>query len=132
LAHVALRAEAHILARNRALAEANLHLLRTFLLRYPRMFAWDEPAGGVTAFPRYLGADGVDAFAETLVREAGVLVLPGRLWRSALAPTPPDRFRVGFGRDGMAPALAAWETFMARCGGAGSASTQLRTSAHPP
>ena len=47
-------------------------------------------------------------------REAGVLVLPGCVWRSPLAPTPEDRFRIGFGRDGLAPALAAWQRFLTR------------------
>jgi aspartate/methionine/tyrosine aminotransferase len=114
LAHIAIRAEARILERNRALAEANLRRLRGFFAQHPALFDWDEPAGGVTAFPRYRGADGVAAFAAALVREAGVLVLPGQPWHTPLAPTPEDRFRVGFGRDGVAPALVAWQEFLAR------------------
>jgi aspartate/methionine/tyrosine aminotransferase len=113
LAHIAIQAQTLILSRNRALAEANLSLLRTFFMRHSALLTWDEPAGGVTAFPRYRGADGAEAFAAALAAEAGVLVLPGAVWRSPLAPVPEDRFRIGFGRDGMAPALEAWGNFMA-------------------
>ena len=113
LAHVALRAQEQILGRNRARAEANLTQMRAFFRRHADLFAWEEPAGGVTAFPRYRGPEGVETFVETLVREAGVMVLPASIWRSALAPTPMDRFRIGFGRDGVGPALAAWQALLA-------------------
>lgn len=112
LAHVALRARDRILGRNRARAEANLAQLRTFFQRNATLFTWDQPAGGVTAFPRYHGSEGVDTFAETLVREAGVMVLPASVWRSTLAPTPMDRFRIGFGRDGVGLALAEWQALL--------------------
>ena len=114
-AHIAIGAEERILGRNRELAEANLRRLRGFFAQHAALFEWDEPAGGVTAYPRYRGAQGVDVFAEGLVREAGVLVLPGSIWRSSLAPTPVDRFRVGFGREGVGLALEAWRRFMVRC-----------------
>jgi aspartate/methionine/tyrosine aminotransferase len=113
LAHIALRAQDRILARNRAIAEANLRLLRPFMTRHADWFDWDEPAGGVTTFPRYRGVEGAKNFAATLVQKAGVLVLPGCVWHSALASVPQDHIRVGFGRQGMAAALTAWDAFFA-------------------
>ena len=59
------------------------------------------------AFPRYLGADGVEEFARRLVEEAGVLVLPSTIYSSDLGPTPTDRFRIGAGRRGLDAGLAA-------------------------
>jgi hypothetical protein len=32
------------------------------------------------------------------VEEAGVVLLPASIYRSSLTDTPPDRFRIGFGR----------------------------------
>jgi len=59
------------------------------------------------AFPRYLGSEGVDAFCERLVQEAGVLLLPSTIYRSELGDTPQDRFRLGAGRRGLERGLAA-------------------------
>ena len=73
LAHIALRARDQILTRNHAIAEVNLRLLRPFMARYADWFGWDEPSGGVTAFPRYRGAGRAKDFAARLVQGAGVL-----------------------------------------------------------
>lgn len=116
LAQIALRARDQILARNRAIADANLRLLRPFMARHADWFGWDEPAGGVTAYPRYRGAGSAKDFAARSVQDAGVLVLPGCVWHSALAPVPEDHIRVGFGRQGMGAALAAWDAFLAARG----------------
>lgn len=112
LAHIALRAQDRILTRNRAIAEANLRLLRPFMARHADWFGWEEPSGGVTAFPRYRGVGSARDFAAALVQEAGVLVLPGCIWHSASAAVPADRIRVGFGKQGMPTALAAWDLFL--------------------
>ena len=66
------------------------------------------------AFPRYKGADGVEAFARSLVEESGVLFLPSTIYRSDLGDTPTDRFRVGFGRTGLDEGLAALEAHIMR------------------
>ena len=68
------------------------------------------------AFPRYLGADGVETFTRRLVEEAGVLLLPGSIYASALTPTPPDRFRIGFGRRDIEQGLEAMEGFIEKAG----------------
>ena len=112
LAHIALRARDQILTRNHAIAEVNLRLLRPFMARYADWFGWDEPSGGVTAFPRYRGAGRAKDFAARLVQEAGVLVLPGCVWHSALASVPDNRIRLGFGKQGVGAALAAWDAFL--------------------
>ena len=107
LAQIALKARDRILARNRSLMARNLALLETFFAEYSDLFAWYLPDGGCIGFPRYLGRDGVEAFASKLVEQSGVLVVPASVYESDLGPTPTDRFRIGYGRDNMDAGLAA-------------------------
>jgi len=107
LAQIALKARDRILARNRSLIVRNLALLETFFVEHSDLFAWYLPDGGCIGFPRYLGRDGVEAFASKLVEQSGVLVLPASVYQSDLGATPMDRFRIGYGRDNMDAGLAA-------------------------
>ena len=106
LAHIALGARDVLLGRNRAIAEDNLALLRRLIASHSSLFDWHEPDGGVVGYVRYRGPDGVEAFATRMARDAEALVLPSSVWRSALAPTPADRFRIGFGRRAAARGIA--------------------------
>ena len=112
LAIIALEAREKILARNRAIVAENLEMLDGFMADYPGTFDWYTPDGGCIGYPRYKGADGVEAFTRRLVEEAGVLLLPASIYRSELGETPRDRFRVGFGRGNMAEALGAFRKFL--------------------
>lgn len=107
LAQIAIKAGTRILLRNRGIAESNLRLLEDFLGEREDLFDWHMPDGGVVAYPRYEGADGVEAFCERLVREHGVMLLPASIYRSEMAPTPEDHFRIGFGRRDFPAGLAA-------------------------
>ena len=51
----------------------------------------------------------IDRFAEDLVRETGVLILPGTLFGD-----PGNHFRIGFGRTNLPEALARLEAYAAR------------------
>ncbi|MFD7908686.1 MULTISPECIES: aminotransferase class I/II-fold pyridoxal phosphate-dependent enzyme [unclassified Kitasatospora] len=108
LARIAIKAREPILARNRALIAANLPRFDAFFAEFADLFEWRAPEGGCVAFPRYLGADGVEEFCTGLVEQAGVLLLPASMYRSELTPTPADRFRVGVGRRDPGPALEAF------------------------
>ena len=112
LAQIALKARDRVLARNRSLIARNLALLETFFGEHSDLFAWYLPDGGCIGFPRYLGREGVEAFASKLVEQSGVLVLPASVYQSDLGPTPPDRFRIGYGRDNMDVGLAAMRTHL--------------------
>jgi aspartate/methionine/tyrosine aminotransferase len=98
LTQIALKARTRIVARNLALIGKNLPILEAFFAEYAHLFEWYLPDGGSIGFPRYLGAEGVEAFAADLVEQAGVLLLPGSVYRSDLGKTSTDRFRVGYGR----------------------------------
>lgn len=114
LAAIAVSARERIFARNRAIVEENLALLRAFFARHADRFAWYEPDGGCIAFPQYRGGEGVETFCGRAVEEAGVLLLPASLYRSELAPVPEDRLRIGYGRRGMAAGLEALDAFIKR------------------
>lgn len=107
LALGALRAATAILQRNRRIVQDNLVILRGFLERHRDRFAWVEPRAGSVCFPRLL-AGSADAFADALVREQGVLLMPGSQFEF-----PGEHFRVGLGRRGMPQALERLERFVA-------------------
>jgi aspartate/methionine/tyrosine aminotransferase len=108
-----VRAREQVVGRNRSIIAANIPLFDEFFARHADLFEWRAPDGGCVAFPKYLGADGVERMCTDLVNEAGVLLLPASMYVSELTPTPTDRFRIGVGRANPAPALAAWDEWLA-------------------
>ena len=104
---IALRARDRILERSRRLLSENLPVVTDFFRAHEDLFEWTSPSAGCIAYPRYLGDDGVESFCEGLVNEAGVLLLPASVYRSALGPTPVDHFRIGFGRADLRQGLDA-------------------------
>lgn len=112
LAVIGLSVRDKILATNRARITRNLEKLDAFFADYPHLFDWTHPDGSCIAYPRFIGRGGVESFCEKLVEEAGVLLLPGSLYRSDLMDTPSDRFRIGFGRDNIDAGLSAFRDFL--------------------
>ena len=107
LAELAIKAGDRILARNRLIAGQNLELVGKFFGANAGLFDWHVPDGGVVGYPRYKGSEGVEAFCARLVEEQGVLLLPASIFRSDVAQSPEDRFRIGFGRRDFPTGLAA-------------------------
>ena len=107
LAGVAARHLGELVARSRAIIDANLSLVEAFFARRPGFASWTAPEGGSTGFPRLGGGEGgfadAEALARQLVAEAGVMILPGSCYGY-------DRsyFRLGFGRASLSEALDAW------------------------
>ncbi|MFH8384575.1 aminotransferase class I/II-fold pyridoxal phosphate-dependent enzyme [Kitasatospora sp. NPDC018058] len=112
LARIAITARDRILARNRGIIAENLPRFDAFFAEFPELFDWRAPDGGCVAYPRYLGADGVEDFCTALVEQAGVLLMPASMFRSELTPTPVDRFRIGVGRSDPGPALEAFADWL--------------------
>lgn len=109
LSIIALKNKDKILARNCAIVDENLPKWEAFFARHEDLFEWTRPDGSCMAYPRYKGPGGVDAFAQSLVEESGVLVLPSTIYSSDLGDTPTDRFRIGLGRKGLDEGIAAME-----------------------
>lgn len=112
LALAALGAADLILERTRGYARAGLVKVQSFLAEFEHLFESYTPDGGVVMYPRYKGLEGVEEFARRLVEEAGVVVLPPSVYRSALSPTPIDRFRIGYGRADIDEGLAAFRAHL--------------------
>jgi len=114
LALIALRSRERILERNRGIVQRNLGLLDAFFAEHAHLFDWRQPDGGCVGFIRYKGRDGVEAFTQRLVEEAGVLFLPASIFRSELNEVPSDCLRVGYGRANVPEGLAAMRGWMER------------------
>ncbi len=107
LANIALTYRSKLLARNCSIVDENLPKWDAFFNRHQDLFEWQRPDGACTAYPRYKGADGVEAFCRDLVEKSGVLLLPSTIYRSQLGETPIDRFRLGLGRKNLDAGIAA-------------------------
>jgi aspartate/methionine/tyrosine aminotransferase len=114
IATYALRRGEEIAARNRAIIARNLPVFDAFFAAHDDLFEWEHPQAGAVCFPRYLGADGVEAFCRDLVEQAGVVLLPASLYASELGEVPADRFRVGVGRADPEPALDAFGEWLSQ------------------
>ena len=112
LAIIALKARKEILRRNRALVNGNADKLTAFFNEFPEVFQWTRPDGGCVGFPRYTGPKETNRFCEDLVNDTGILLLPPDIYRSELLETPKDRFRIGFGREGMDEGLAVFREYL--------------------
>jgi len=118
LATLALENREPILARNRGILSENLALFDAFFSTWGPLFEWRHPDAGAVAFPRYCGPESVDSFCEGLVRDTGVLFLPGTVYLSRCGTVPVNHFRVGLGRRNAGPALRAVDEYLsARNGG---------------
>jgi aspartate/methionine/tyrosine aminotransferase len=108
LALMALRAREQVLARSRALLQANLARVDAFFARHADTFHWVRPRAGSVAFPRLLRPVPVAEFCRALVEQQGVLLLPGDVY-----DFPGNHFRLGLGRSNLPEALARLERFCA-------------------
>jgi aspartate/methionine/tyrosine aminotransferase len=108
LATVALRNRAKLVERNLGIIKGNLETVEDFLGRHPDLFTWVPPRAGSMAFPRYLGGN-VEAFCDKLVREAGVMLLPGPIYDEH-----ENHFRLGLGRKNLPEAVRHLEEFLTK------------------
>jgi aspartate/methionine/tyrosine aminotransferase len=108
LAELALRHRAALVERTRNIILENLNVLDQFFDRHADRFAWQRPRAGSIGFPKLLGED-VEVFCDSLVRTAGVLLLPGSVYDD-----PGNHFRIGFGRKNLPEAIGRLEDYLQR------------------
>jgi len=106
LAEIALRHRDRITARNLKIITENLLILDEFMLTNQDYFQWQIPDAGPIAFPRLVKGQ-VEDFCHRLVNDAGILLLPGKVYDH-----PGNNFRIGFGRKNMPEAISELEIFL--------------------
>ena len=98
LSTITIKHNLQISGEARSRIARHVPLVRAFFQKWADHFEWIEPYAGSTAFPRLKGVEDCYPFVDRLVKEFGILVLPGKdmvehkdtEWRA--------HFRVGMGR----------------------------------
>jgi aspartate/methionine/tyrosine aminotransferase len=98
---IALQAREQIVSRNLEIIRANLKIAEQFFAAHQDKLSWLAPKAGSVAFPRWLGARGVESFCQDMLDQQGVMIVP-----SSIFEFPGDHFRIGLGRKNLAQALA--------------------------
>ena len=92
--------------RNLGIIKQNLQIIEEFFARHTDLFSWIRPQAGSMAFPRYLAGD-VETFCDQVVKEVGVLLLPGSVYDDST-----NHFRIGLGRKNLPQAVEKLEQFL--------------------
>jgi aspartate/methionine/tyrosine aminotransferase len=106
LAEVAMRNRHKLIERNLTVIRQNLEVIDDLFRRRAEQFSWVRPQAGSMGFPRYLGGN-VETFCDRLVKEAGVLLLPGSVYDDSH-----NHFRLGLGRKNLPQAVERLEQFL--------------------
>jgi aspartate/methionine/tyrosine aminotransferase len=106
LSIMALRNKTHIIERNKTIAKNNLDLLDSFFKQHTAIYDWYRPKAGFINFPRLKLDIHIDQFAQRLIDDEGVILLPGTLFDNSH-----NHFRLGYGRRNLSESLARLERF---------------------
>jgi aspartate/methionine/tyrosine aminotransferase len=106
LAEVAMRNRYKLIERNLNIINQNLKVIDDLFARRADLFSWVRPRAGSMAFPRFLTGN-VERFCDELVKQAGVLLLPGSVYDDSR-----NHFRLGLGRKNLPQAVEKWEEFL--------------------
>jgi len=106
LSALALRHREILVQRNRQIVLRNLPLLDAFFRQHSHLFSWVRPNASPIGFVQFKPNRDVFAFCEQLVRDCGVLLLPGSVYDE------PRHIRFGYGRKNMAEALAQLRAYL--------------------
>ncbi len=106
LTALAFRHRQKFIDRNLQIVLRNLPLLSAFFSRHADLFDWTPPNAATIGFARFKPQQDVQSFCDTLVRNAGILLLPGTVYDE------PRHIRFGFGRKNMPESLAHLEVYL--------------------
>ena len=106
LAEVAMRNRQTLVDRNLGIIKHNLNVIDELFSRHADLFQWVRPQAGSMGFPKLLKGD-IEDFCDSLVRKAGVLLLPGTMYDDSI-----NHFRLGLGRKNLPKAVERMEEFL--------------------
>ena len=106
LTALALRHREVLVRRNLEIAQRNLPLLDAFFQQRSHLFAWIKPNASPIGFVHYKPQPDAFQFCENVVRDSGVLLLPGSVYDQ------PAHIRFGFGRKNMPESLAQLAAYL--------------------
>ena len=108
LSEVAMRHRGKLAERNLNIIKHNLAVIDDLFTRYSSLFTWTRPQAGSMGFPKLLKGE-VEDFCDKLVRQAGVLLLPGTMYDESN-----NHFRLGLGRKNLPQAVERLEEFLSK------------------
>jgi aspartate/methionine/tyrosine aminotransferase len=108
LSCLSLRYREQLINRNRKIIAGNLEILNRFFEKYRDIFNWHMPKAGPVGFPSLKGRENAEEFCENLVRQAGVLLMPGTVY----GPLYKKNFRIGFGRKNLPEGIQQLEQYL--------------------
>jgi aspartate/methionine/tyrosine aminotransferase len=106
LAIIALRNKEKFLIPNIKKIATNLNLFRHFQERNPDLLDFYYPKAGSTAFIKLNLQESTLAYAEKLVENTGIMLLPAETFDYGSS-----HVRIGFGRDNFPQILLEWEKY---------------------
>ena len=106
LTEVAMRNRQQLVGRNLGIIKHNLAVVSDFFTRHTDLFKWVRPQAGSMCFPRLLKGD-IEDFCDSLVKKAGVLLLPGTMYDDSQ-----NHFRLGLGRKNLPQAVERLEEYL--------------------
>ena len=108
LAEVALRNRHKLIARNLGIIKNNLEVIDELFTQHADLFIWVRPTAGSMGYAKLLKGN-VEDFCDGLVRQAGVLLLPGSVYDD-----PSNHFRIGLGRKNLPQAVERLEEYLSK------------------
>ena len=106
LSTLALRYREVLIQRNRDIVLRNLPLLDSFFRQHANLFEWVRPNASPIGFAHFKPQRDVQSFCEDVVKNSGVLLLPGTVYDQ------PRHIRFGYGRKNMPESLAQLSAYL--------------------
>jgi aspartate/methionine/tyrosine aminotransferase len=111
LALIGLRARERIVQRHVARIGRNLAELEGFATAHPGLLAFTPPRAGSVLFARLLGEPSASQFADRVVSDAGIMIVP-----SSVLGYGDEHIRIGLGRSNFPEALGKLSDYLAAQG----------------